>query len=380
MTIYSPRKTCVYADIKLATSDKVVNCIGDWTLKGVGNLEQRLTFFDWPDGSELIIDLNAIDSIDTAGAWFLQRAIHKLEEGGRVVKLQGQRPEQIALFKMIQLASTETSLQALPSKLNFLGKIGLSTWMHFQQVMGMLAFFGESAIAIFRSIAQPSRIRWSPILYNLQHAGFNALPIVGLLGFLMGIVIAYQGAEQLQRYGANIFIADLVGLSMLRELSPLLTAIIVAGRSGSAFTAQIGTMKVTEEIDALRTIGIAPMELLVLPKLLALVIALPLLTVYSDMMGVIGGMIMAKSQLGVGYAEFIDRFDDAVKLSSFMVGVGKAPVFAVIIAMVGCFQGFQVSNGADSVGRQTTVSVVQAIFVIIVADALFSVVFSWLKI
>ena len=380
MTINSPGKTDSFADIQLATSDQVVNCIGDWTLKGVGSLEQRLAVFNWPAGRELIIDLNAIDSIDTAGAWLLQRTIHKLEEGGQVIKLQGRRPEQIALFEMIRLANTEISLQVLPSKLNLLGKIGLSTWRHLQQLTGMLAFFGESAIAILRSIVQPSRIRWSPILYNLQHAGFNALPIVGLLGFLMGIVIAYQGAEQLQRYGANIFIADLVGLSMLRELSPLLTAIIVAGRSGSAFTAQIGTMKVTEEIDALRTIGIAPMELLVLPKLLALVIALPLLTVYSDMMGVVGGMIMAKSQLGVGYADFIDRFDDAVKLSTFMVGVGKAPVFAVIIAMVGCFQGFQVSNGADSVGRQTTVSVVQAIFVIIVADALFSVVFSWLKI
>ena len=191
-------------------------------------------------------------------------------------------------------------------------------------------------------------------------------------------MIAYQGADQLQRFGANIYIADLVGLAMLRELSPLLTAIIVAGRSGSAYAAQIGTMKVTEEIDALRTIGISPQELLVLPKMLALIIALPLLTVFADVTGIIGGMIMARSKLDVSFDIFIDRLGDAVSLSSFLTGIVKAPVFAAIIALVGCFQGFQVGGSADSVGRQTTLSVVQAIFLVILTDALFSVVFNWL--
>jgi phospholipid/cholesterol/gamma-HCH transport system permease protein len=195
----------------------------------------------------------------------------------------------------------------------------------------------------------------------------------------MGVVIAYQGADQLQRFGANIFIADLVGLSMLRELSPLLTAIIVAGRSGSAYAAQIGTMKISEEIDALRTIGIGPQELLVQPKILALVIALPLLTVYADVAGVLGGMLMASSMLDISFSVFLDRLEDALSLSSFLTGIIKAPVFAVIIALVGCFQGFQVSGSADSVGRQTTVSVVQSIFLVIVADALFSVIFNWLN-
>jgi phospholipid/cholesterol/gamma-HCH transport system permease protein len=167
---------------------------------------------------------------------------------------------------------------------------------------------------------------------------------------------------------------------MLRELSPLLTAIIVAGRSGSAYAAQIGTMKVTEEIDALRTIGVGPQELLVLPKILALVIALPLLTVYADAAGILGGMLMARSKLDVSFDLFLDRLGDAISLSSFLTGVAKAPVFAVIIALVGCFQGFQASSSADSVGRQTTVSVVQSIFLVIMADALFSVVFNWLKI
>jgi len=167
---------------------------------------------------------------------------------------------------------------------------------------------------------------------------------------------------------------------MVRELSPMLTAIIVAGRSGSAYAAQIGTMKVTEEIDALRTIGVGPLELLVLPKVLALIVALPLLTVYTDVMGVLGGMIMARAQLDVSFGAFADRLDEAITLHSYLVGVGKTPVFAVIIALVGCYHGFQVTGSADSVGRQTTLSVVQSVFLVIVTDAVFSIVFSWFDI
>ena len=216
------------------------------------------------------------------------------------------------------------------------------------------------------------------MLHNVQLAGFDALPITGLLSFLMGIVIAYQGADQLRRFGANIFVADLVGIAMLRELSPLLTAIIVAGRSGSAFTAQIGTMKVTEEIDALRTVGIVPQELLVLPKLLALMIVLPLLTVYTDVTGVLGGMLMARTQLGLTFQVFFDRLKEAIVLSTYLTGLCKAPVFAAIIALVGCYQGFRTAGSADSVGRQTTISVVQSIFLVIVTDAIFSIVFNLL--
>ncbi|MFO7640787.1 MAG: ABC transporter permease, partial [Candidatus Competibacteraceae bacterium] len=186
--------------------------------------------------------------------------------------------------------------------------------------------------------------------------------------------IAYQGGEQLKFYGANIFIVELVALTLLRELAPLITAIIVAGRTGSSYTAQIGTMRITEEVDALRTIGIPPMDLLVLPKLLALIIALPLLTVFADIFSVFGGMIVARAFLEVSFTEFLDRFAQVVTLTSFLLGVGKAPVFAAIIALVGCYQGFQVRGGADSVGRHTTISVVQAIFLVIAANALFSVV------
>ncbi|WP_255435268.1 ABC transporter permease [Rhodoferax sp. BLA1] len=244
--------------------------------------------------------------------------------------------------------------------------------------MALLGFLGENVMALLGWVLHPRRIRWRPILFNLRSAGFDALPIVGLLSFLLGIVVAYQGADQLRQYGANIFVADLVGLSMLREFAPLMTAIIIAGRSGSAYAAQIGTMSVTQEIDAMRTIGIAPLEMLVLPKLLALVLALPLLTVFADVSGVLGGMLMARAQLGVGFAEFLDRFSKAVSVTTYLVGIGKAPIFAAIIVMVGCFQGFRTRGGADSVGIHTTRAVVQSIFVVIVADALFSVAFSML--
>jgi phospholipid/cholesterol/gamma-HCH transport system permease protein len=261
-------------------------------------------------------------------------------------------------------------------QLGMLHAIGRKTYSTMLQIKALLGFLGENALALAGWVRHPGRIRGRPIVFNLRSAGFNALPIVGLLSFLLGIVVAYQGADQLRQYGANIFVADLVGLSMLREFAPLMTAIIIAGRSGSAYAAQIGTMSVTQEIDAMRTIGIAPLDMLVLPKLIALLIALPLLTVFADVMGVMGGMLMARVQLGVGFGEFLDRFAKAVSITTYLTGIGKAPVFAAIIAMVGCFQGFRTRGGADSVGLQTTRAVVQSIFLVIVADAIFSVAFS----
>jgi phospholipid/cholesterol/gamma-HCH transport system permease protein len=240
-----------------------------------------------------------------------------------------------------------------------------------------LEFIGESGAASLSLATHPAQVRWRVLMHNLQLDGFNALPITGLLTFLMGVVIAYQGSEQLKTFGANIFIVDLVGISLLREIAPLVTAILVAGRSGSAYTAQIGTMRVTEELDALRTLGVSPMGLLVFPRALALFIALPLLTVFADVLGVFGGMLIAWSRLGITFTEFLARFEYAIALRHFLIGIGKTPVFAVIIALVGCYQGLQVVGGVDSVGRHTTVSVVQGIFLVIVTDAFFSVLFSW---
>jgi phospholipid/cholesterol/gamma-HCH transport system permease protein len=349
---------------------------GRWTARSLGVIEHQLESVRIAGTTPTVADGAGIEALDTAGAWVLQKLLRRLRDEGVTVTLRGLRPENARLLEVVaQQVADQPAPAASPSP-SLLEHIGQSSASALEQTYAMLSFLGESAIAVSRSLAHPTRIRWRPILFNIRTAGFDALPIVGLLSFLLGIVVAYQGADQLRQYGANIFVADLVGLSMLREFAPLITAIIIAGRSGSAYAAQIGTMAVTEEIDAMRTIGIAPLELLVLPKLIALLIALPLLTVFADVLGVAGGMIMARAQLGVGLVEFLDRFVKAVSITSYVVGFGKAPVFAAIIVLVGCFQGFRTKGGADSVGRQTTRSVVQSIFMVIVADALFSIAFS----
>ena len=355
---------------------------GRWTASGIGALPPQLLAVQPAPGTSVTVDGAQVEALDTAGAWTLQQWLLRLRRDGVPVAIVGLRaePERLleAIARHVRDPAATATLLVRPEASNALDQIGRHTVGATGQAVALLAFVGESALALATCLAHPKRLRWRPILFNIRSAGFDALPIVGLLSFLLGVVVAYQAADQLRRYGANIFVADLVGLSMLREFAPLMTAIIIAGRSGSAYAAQIGTMAVTEEIDAMRTIGIAPLELLVLPKVIALVIALPLLTVFADVLGVFGGMVMARAQLGVSYGEFLDRFSKAISVTSYLIGIGKAPVFAAIIAVVGCFQGMRTRGGPDSVGRQTTRAVVQGIFLVIVADALFSVAFSLL--
>lgn len=350
---------------------------GAWTARGAGDVALRLDALAPESGAGLILDGSRIEALDTAGAWILHKPAQRL--GSAAVTVRNLRPEFDRLLEIVGRKAVEGDDPRVPAGSGPASAIERAS-RYAASVAGRavaaLGFVGESALALAGWAAHPARIRWRPIAYNIRRAGFDALPIVGLLSFLLGIVVAYQGADQLRQYGANIFVADLVGLSMVREFSPLITAIIVAGRSGSAFAAQIGTMSVTEELDAMRTIGIAPLDLLVLPKIIALLIALPLLTAFSDVLGITGGMLMAQVQLSVGFPEFLDRLVKAVSVTDYLVGIAKAPVFALVIASVGCFQGFRTKGGADSVGRQTTRSVVQSIFLVIVADALFSVAFS----
>ena len=341
---------------------------------GLAGIEARLEMLRVPATAKA--DASRIVALDTAGAWLLGKLLRRLRDAGSDVTLEGLRPEFAQRLEAVTQRLAEQPAPLAIPRVTALERLGQSSASAWEQAVALLGFVGECAHALAGSVTHPSRFRWRPILFNIRTAGFDALPIVGLLTFLLGVVVAYQGAGQLRQYGANIFVADLVGLSMLREFAPLITAIIIAGRSGSAYAAQIGTMSVTEEIDAMRTLGIAPLELLVLPKIIALLIVLPLLTVFADLLGVMGGMLMAHSQLGVGYGEFLDRFAKAVSVTDYLIGVGKAPVFAGIIAVVGCFQGFRTRGGADSVGRQTTRGVVQSIFLVIVADALFSIAFS----
>jgi phospholipid/cholesterol/gamma-HCH transport system permease protein len=356
------------------TTPQQIILAGAWTASGIGALEKSLDEIAPKAGA--VVNGSEIDALDSAGAWILQRFLKRLGGESEILQVQEMIPNFARLLKEAgqQAADTKPAIPEAPTSIA--ATFGQKVVAGFEQAYALFSFVGECAVVFAGSVRHPSRIRWRPILFNIRSAGFDALPIVGLLSFLLGIVVAYQGADQLKQYGANIFVADLIGLSMLREFAPLITAIIIAGRSGSAYAAQIGSMSVSEEIAAMRTLGIAPLELLVLPKIIALAIALPLLTVFADVMGVLGGMLMAGSQLDVGFVEFFDRFVKAVSVTSYLIGICKAPVFAAIIVIVGCFQGFRTQGGADNVGRQTTRSVLQSIFLVISADALFSVAFS----
>ena len=254
--------------------------------------------------------------------------------------------------------------------------------MHaYNQTVSMLGYLGRVTVETGEAIASPEHnLRVAAMFHQVEETGINALPIVGLLSFLIGVVLAYQGADQLKRFGAEVFTINLLGVGVLREIGGLITAIIVAGRSGSAFTAQIGTMRVNEEIDAMQTMGLNTVDTLVLPRIIGLVIALPLLTFYADIMGLIGGAFMCYFQLGITIPVFLRQLQEAVTVNTLLVGLIKAPVFAFVIALVGCYEGFQVERNAASVGLLTTRSVVEGIFLVIVLDAAFSIMFSVLGI
>jgi phospholipid/cholesterol/gamma-HCH transport system permease protein len=354
----------------------VLRCEGSWTIPNLESLGRALAAVRWPRTPELACDASRITALDTGGAVVLHRMVMRLRQEGRHVSIDGLRPEFVDILAMVSSNWNRIGIPETTTR-GWLKQFHRALMERTRQAVRALGFIGESAVGIWQSLRTPSRIRWRALLRSLELDGFHALPITGLLSFLIGVVIAYQGAEQLRQFGANIFVVDLVGISLLREISPLIVAILIAGRSGSAYAAEIGTMKVTEELDAVRTLGLSPIQLLVLPRVFALVIALPLLTVYADGLGVFGGMLVASTQLNVSFTEFLDRFEYMIALRHFLFGLGKAPFFAIIIALVGSYQGFQIRGGVDDVGRHTTTSVVQSIFLVIVFDAWCSIMFSW---
>lgn len=364
------------ASVTMDAHTGVVHCSGRWTVRHLAGAERALASIAGGDTGGLLLELSRIDTIDSAGAWLLQRAMDRWRSEGSEITVEGQSPRTTELLDLVgplrgRQILPEPGLRPLPFE-----TLGRTAAGMTRESLAFLAFIGRVTVVTIPRLVLPWRLRWASVLHYVQTAGFDALPIVGLLSFLVGVVTAYQGGIQLQLYGANIYVADLVSLSIIRELAPLITAIIVAGRTGAAYTAQIGTMMVTEEVDALRSMAVDPLERLVTPRLIGLLVALPLLTVFAMVAGLAGGLLVANLLLGVGPATFAERMGRTVTLASFLIGVGKTPVFAAVIAGVGCFRGLQVSGSAESVGRQTTVSVVQSIFLVIVADAFFSVIYS----
>lgn len=373
------------AQLRVERQGRIAHLIaeGEWTVRDAPRLDAQLRGINLDGASEAVIDGNGITRLDSAGTWLLVRTKRDLETAGARVT-QFLLPEVYApLLHTIEVehSAPPVVMERRHGLLALVERVGRATVETGQQGYRMLGYLGRFTIELMEAIFQPrGNLRIAALFTQVEEIGINALPIVGLLAFLIGIVMAYQGADQLRRFGAEIFTINLLGVGILRELGGLVTAIIIAGRSGSAFTAQIGTMKVNEEIDALQTIGINTFDVLVLPRVMGLIIALPFLTFYADVMAMIGGAVMCYFDLGITVPAFMRQLHEAVSMNTFLVGIIKAPIFAATIGLVGCFEGLQVERNAASVGKLTTRSVVESVFLVIVIDAGFSILFSILGI
>lgn len=360
--------------------DIVLTAGGAWTIAAARALDGSLRALSAAGAKKVLIVLADLTALDTAGAWLIARTERELRAAGIAVDIGGAKPGHQALLSRIMEAGRPPPLAPAPHfhLIDIVANTGEAVIHGGRQARDMLEFFGAILFAVGRLLRRPGRIRFISLVSHLELHGLDAMPIVGILLFLVGIVIAYQGVDQLRQFGGEIYVVNLVGISVLREMGVLISSIVIAGRSGSAFTAQIGTMQVNEEVDAIRTLGLDPLEVLVLPRMIALMIALPLLTFFANMMAILGGAMMATWTIDVTFAQFLDLLNQAVTLTHFWVGMAKAPVFAFLIAMVGCFEGMRVRGSAESVGRLTTQSVVESLFLVIVFDAAFSVLFSYL--
>ncbi len=362
----------------------VLRAGGEWSLAGAAALDRRLGTLRLPPARRVSIDLGALEALDTAGAWLVLRLERALQARGSEVRIDNLARSLEPLLRQVErgpdTAPSPPRRRVHHNLLDFLAYLGAGTFNVLRTTAGVLSFLGLVIVTTGREWLKPRRIRVTSLVAQMERTGFSAMPIVGLLSFLIGIVTAYQGADQLRRFGAQILTVDLLALGFLRELGGLLTAVIVAGRSGSAFTAELGAMQVREEVDALRTLGLDPIEVLVLPRLFGLMLTLPLLTFFANAIGLLGGALMCWLVLGIPLPLFTQELHQAVSLWSVWLGIIKAPFFAVAIALIGCYEGLTVERSAEGVGRNATRSVVQSIFTVIVIDAAFSILFSWLHI
>jgi len=356
---------------------------GDWVIENAQAIDQAMNAMFSPKSASAqnligsMLDCGGLDRLDTTGAVMVRRFAGKVGEHCEAT-LTGVPDAHQPLLNVITCCPPPARMEpeTLPWYIAPLAETGEAVWMALRSLARLLSFLGLVLIRLMGSIFDPGRVRLIPIIHQMDATGMRAMGIVGLISFLIGAVMVNQGAIQLARFGADIFVIDMMGISHLRELGILLTAIIIAGRSGSAFTAQIGSMVLNEEIDAMRTLGMDPIDVLVLPRLIAMLICLPLLAFYADVVGIAGGMLMAWVQLDISPGNFIVYFREEISVDHFWVGIIKAPFFAAVIATCGCYQGLRVEGSADALGSRTTKSVVQAIFLVIVFDALFAIFFT----
>jgi len=327
----------------------------------------------------LRIDLRSVEHVDSSWIAFYAALREDCRQRNLPLELVGDHPSIQGLLELLDLDALRADASGTPrrSSPGFFVRVGEQTLEVLRQMRFVLVFVGETVLSLLAVLRHPKRLRFGDLMTALQRNGVNALPIITLINFLVGVVLAFQAAIQLSQFGANIYVANLVGIAQTREFGPMITAIILAGRSGSAFAAEIGSMKINEEVDALTTMGLDPVRFLVLPKMIAMLIALPVLACYADFLGILGGLVVAVTGLDLTVQGYLIQTQKAVSLFDVISGIVKSFAFAFIVSGIGCLRGFQTRGGADSVGQAATSAVVTGIFLIILADAIFTVIFQY---
>ncbi|HXW74415.1 MAG TPA: ABC transporter permease [Steroidobacteraceae bacterium] len=358
---------------------------GDWGARQFGTIEAQLAGVDLSAAHQVLVVTRDLATLELSGAWALREFVRRARTAGVAVSFQGGAPDQLRLLdETLKEADAETTLEegaasadsaAAQPEAGLLAAVGRYAVLGGASLVDGLAFLGRVAATFFASLTSLRRLRPISIARHVYETGITAMPITSLIAFLISVIVAYMSAQQLRGLGVDIYVVDLVTIGVLRELGVLLTSVIVAGRSGSSFAAELGSMQLNEEVDALIATGVDPYEVLVVPRVLGLVIALPLLTVIADLVGLTGGALLCRFLLDMPLTQYVNRVIEAISPTTFWVGIIKAPVFAMLIALAGCYRGMQVRGSARELGRLVTVAVVQAIFFVILADALFAVLF-----
>jgi phospholipid/cholesterol/gamma-HCH transport system permease protein len=360
----------------------VLQLCGRWTVRFAKTFLSQLNDVSLPADKPVVINGHKLERLDTSGAWFLLSWCDRQSEAGSDITLEDFTETAGQVLDVVRQVDCPDCQEPVQQNafIQFFIQVGRAAQLIRQDLFDFISFFGQLSATIWHVMLHPKRFRFRSMVFHMHHVGIKAIPIICLLAFLISMVLGYQGIAQLSRFNAQNFTIDLVAISILREMGVLLTSIMVAGRSGSAFTAQIGVMQINQEVDALRTIGLDPFEMLVLPRLFAIILVLPILTFIADIVGLLGALFIANTMLDMSYVQFIGRLETIVDVQRFMVGMVKAPVFGMLIGMTACLRGMQASGAAEDVGRLTTIAVVQSIFLIILADAIFSIIFTLLGI
>jgi phospholipid/cholesterol/gamma-HCH transport system permease protein len=368
----------VYLESRRTTRGVELRLTGPWRITHLTALERELAGVELVGGDQVLIDTSGLSVLDLSASLKLREFTQRAGALGASIAYRGPPPDQLRLIERAMAGPPPDAHPAVPGPhhieepVEALGRRVVGGW---DDLVSGLTFVGRIAVTGFGAVCAPRRLRPISIARHVYETGITAIPIVTLIAFLISVIVAYMSAQQLARFGAELFVVDLVTIGVLRELGVLLTAIIIAGRSGSAFAAEIGSMHLNEEVDALQAIGVDPFEALVLPRIIGLIIALPLLTVIADAVGLTGGALLCKFLLGIPLPQYLIRMNEAIAPTTFWVGLIKAPVFGMLIGLAGTYRGMQVRGSSRELGRLTTVAVVQAIFVVLLADALFAVLF-----